>query len=316
MRIHNSSTLLLVAAWLPAQEVPKQPAPADTAVTAKISRSLRATADMKNTAFAASWGPERPKEGKSALSEVLVNRMSGKASGAFFEDRLAVVFDNQQHDEFVQVGRHTLARSGDGEWRVRKATYVDGNAAEFVPDPPLLLRMLASVEPAPTHRAAAALDDRPVEIVSATLTGDQVGELVFSGALPRPFGATRTVAVGGAGRAAAAPPEATVDVAITFDPATGIVHRVHLRTYWKAPGGAMVLVGGAGGRVPGAGVGEVEKKEEPAEPAPGTPTEYVEGLPVRPSAGMMVANFEVRLREHGQVPVPVLDDKQRRLLGR
>jgi hypothetical protein len=79
----------------------------------------------------------------------------------------------------------------------------------------------------------------------------------------------------------------------------------------------MVALGGGGGRVPAANTGEADKKEEQAaEPPPGKPMEYVEGLPVRPSSGMMIVNFEVRLHDHGKVPVPVLDDQQQRLLGR
>ena len=45
-------------------------------------------------------------------------------------------------------------------------------------------------------------------------------------------------------------------------------------------------------------------------------------MPITPWPGMqplglgsMAVNLEVRPREHGQVPVPVLDDKHLRLLG-
>lgn len=317
MLIRSCTAILLLAALLPAQDAPKQPAPPNAASEAKVGKALRATAESKNTAFDAAWGPERPKQGETALPSALLDRMGGKVSGAFFADRLAVVFDNQERDELLQVGRHTLARSGGGDWRLRKERYADGNAAEFVPDPPLLLRMLSSFELPLTKSAVAAIDDRPVEIASATLTPEQIGELIFAGALPKPFAATTSVRMGAAGRAAASPPEATVDLAITFDPATGIVHRVHLRTYSKARGGAMVMIGGRGGRGQVASVVEPEKKEDQAvEPLPGKPMEYIEGLPVRPSSGMMVTNFEVRLHDHGRVAVPVLDDQQQRLLGR
>jgi hypothetical protein len=310
MVIRCYPTLLLVAALLPAQDAPKTAA--DPTMTAKVTKALQATAQMKNTAFGASWGPDGlPKD--SRLPPAVFERMTGKVSGAFFADGLSVRFDNQEHDELLQVGRHTLARSGDGAWRLRKDSYADGNAISFVPDPPLLLRLLASFELPLTQRAVATLDNQPVEIVSAMLTPAQIGELIFAGAMPKPFAATTTTRVGGAGRAPAATPEATVDVAIAFDPATGAVHRVQLRTYSKRSGGAAVLIGGRGvGKAP-----EPEKQPEaPVEPQPGAPVQYVDGLPARPSDGMTVTNFEVRIRDHGKVPVAPLDAEQQRLLGR
>jgi hypothetical protein len=317
MLIRACTTILLLIDLVPAQDAPKQPAPPNAASTAKVAKALRATAESKNTAFDATWGPERPKQGNTMMPAALLDRMGGKVAGAFFDDRLSVVFDNKERDELLQVGRHILARSGGGDWRLRKGRYADGNEAEFVPDPPLLLRMLSSFELPLTKSAVAALDDRPVEIASATLTPEQIGELIFAGALPKPFAATTSVRVGAAGRAAASPPDATVDLAIVFDPATSIVHRVLLRTNSKSRGGSAVMLIGPGGRPQVANAGESEKKEEQAaEPAPGTPMEYVEGLPVRPSSGRMITNFEVRLHDHGKVAVPVLDDQQQRLLGR
>lgn len=314
MLIRIFPTLLLLAALLPAQDAPARPAPVDTAMTAKVAKALRATADMKNTAFGASWGADLKLEITPPLPAAVLERMAGKVSGAFFEDRLTVLFDNQERDELLQVGRHTLARSGDGPWRLRKASYADGNAMAFLPDPPLLLRLLASYELSPAQRAVGSLDNRPVEIVSMTLTPLQNGELVFAGALPRPLAATRSVA-GGAGRAAATPPDVTVDVAIAFDPATGVVHRVQCRTYSKAGGGAAMMLGGAGAGGPVPRAGEPEKKAA-ADPMPGATVEYVDGLPVRPREGLVVTNFELRLHDHGKAPVPVLDDQQMRLLGR
>jgi len=181
--------------------------------------------------------------------------------------------------------------------------------------PPLLLRLLASLDLSLTQRSVASLDNRPVEIVSATLTPMQIGELIFAGALPRPVAPTRSVAVGAGGRAPASPPEVTVDMAIAFDPSTGLVHRVQCRTYSKTGGGATGM-GGAGARGPVPTTAEPEKKEGGAEPMPGATVEYVDGLPVRPREGLLVTNFEMRLHDHGKVPVPVLDDQQQRLLGR
>lgn len=307
------ATFVLAALTLAALSPAQTP---DPVMQAKVAKALRLTASTTNTAFDASWGPERPKAGTTNLPPALLDRMGGRVTGAFFDDRLAVTFANQEHDELQQVGRHTLARSGNGGWHLRKASFADGNTAEFVPDPPLLLRMLASFDLAVTHAAVGALDDRPVAIASVALTEAQIGELMFAGALPKLRAATRSVGVGAAGRAAAPLPEATVDVAITFDPATGLVHRLQLRTWSKRQAGAAIAIGGAGGRAQVARRAEPEEQAEAAAPAADAPLEYVEGLPVRPEQGMMISNFDLRLHEHGQVAIPALDEQQQRLLGR
>lgn len=318
MRSPMRFCVVLLGVLLPAQN-PTAPDGFDAPATAKrLQEVLRRTAGIRDTAFVAQWRPMAPGGGAVGMPSVLVERLSGKVSGSWHEGSALCTFDNGEQDELLQHGRHTLARSRGGAWRVRRNSFADGNHFEFLPDPELLVRLLANLELVPTHRSFGRLDDREVEIVSTTLTREQIGELLFAGAHPRPFSATRQVAVGPGGRAPATVPDAVLDFAIAFDPATKLVLRIRSMCYSKASGGAAVLVGGVAARpVAPPRANEPEPKAEPQpEPAEGAPLEYTDGLPVRAAEGKQVLEFDLRLRDHGKATAPTLDAAQLRLLGR
>jgi hypothetical protein len=321
----------------PATPTPGAAAGADlTAAKAKLANALQKCASQHDTAFEFAWGPDGKKKKKDdamAFAMALGAMPNGKTSGSWHADLLHVKFDNDNADELLVAGRRTLAKDGKHDWTVRTGRFADGNTAPFVPDPALLLQRLAAWDLAVTHRAVGSLDDRPVEIVSVSLTPDQVTEAVWAGLLPENIaqaaeGMGMFRMVGGAAKGARpAPnePSAQVDLAIHLDPATGIVHQLHFRGWAKADGpgarfagaGGVVVVGRAIG--PGGGGDEEEEEEESDKEAAAqkdAPLVYENGLPVRPRKKTTVNDCTVRLRDHGQKPAAELTTEQKRLLGR
>ncbi len=324
----------------PAAPAPSEPAasaaapPADLAAAkARAAAALQKCGALADTSFAVRWGPDKKKkDAGNPLAVALGRASSGATTGSWHQDRQRVVFDNDNDDELLIAGRRTLARDGTTEWALRSARYADGNTVPFVPDVPLLLQQLAAMDLAVVHRAAGALDDRPVEVVSATLTADQAAQLVWSGALPAALvtpgeagSVFRFAAMGaraGGARPAATTPDATVDLAIHLDPGTNLVHKLHFRGWTKAnaagaPGVVMVAAGA--GRIAIGGADEEEEDEDEddaAEPAADAPLVWENGLPNRPRKKVAVNDVVVKLTDHGTTQAAPLTDVQRQLLGR
>lgn len=327
--------LLLAQNTSPAPTTPPAVAGADLgAAKTKLHGALQKSAALADTAFTVSWGPDKKKKANddNPFAAMMGARMSGKATGSWHRDSLALAFDGETADELLATGRRTLAKSGTDDWKVRAGRFADGNKLDFVPDPSLLLQQLASWDLEVTQRTAGALDDRPVEIVSVTLSPEQVAEAIYAGLLPEAItqaamggGVFRIAAgmgIGGAaaGRKAPPAPTTTIDLAIHLDPGTNLIHQLHFRGWTKADqqgAAGVVMVQGGGVRVGGTGDDEDEEEDEKETAAKAEgPLVYENGLPVRPRKKISVSDCTIRFTEHGQKSPAPLTDKQKQLLGR
>jgi hypothetical protein len=302
-----------------------------TAAEARAIAALQKSASLADTGFTLRWGPDqkKKKDDDNPFARLAGSAASGDTTGSWHQDHVRIAYAGENGDELLLAGARTLAKDGERDWRLRQGRFADGSPLAFVPNVSLLLVHLAAQDLAVTQRAVGSLDDRPVEIVSATLHAEQVAELVWSGLLPEALvtatglsRAIRFAAIGGPAaqkRAAPPPPTSTVDVAVFLDPATNLVHQIRFRAWTKADQG-----GGLGGvmvvqRVGGGAVVEEDDEEEEPEPdaaAKAAPLVYEHGLPVRPRKKTSVCDVVVTLHDHGKVAPPPLTDAQKTLLGR
>lgn len=329
--IRVSCLLALCGTFASAQE-----AAADPLVQARerLRKSLTTTAELPSCSFEAVWGPAKKTKAEEdddeddagggairALGFVGMGDGSGKAAGTWTAELLHCKSDDQ---ELIAANRRTIARSGSDAWILRKNRWADGAAVAFLPDPQLLLDLLQNSDLAVTHREVATLNDRPVEILGVTLNQDQVADLMWGGQIPEvnSFGgaAVFIAAGGGAGRVAQPKPEATVDVAFALDPASGQIHEVTVRSYTKselAVGGRVFRVRAGGGGVVVGGPGgddEDEKDANDQQGAAAPPLVYKNGLPERSRKKMVVNDYVLTLRDHGQAKAPELDAAAKALL--
>jgi hypothetical protein len=333
----HKPTLVVLALAL-ASTVPAQTdAPVDplSAARGRLLAALTKTAALADTGFEASWGADSKKK-QDPMAFAFGPSPDGKAKGSWHRGLLHCAFDGDTGDELLVAGRQVLAKDQARPWVPRAGRYADGNPVPFVPDLALLLATLARQELAVVHHEVGALDDRPVEIVTTTLNADQVAELVWTGAIPaaltEPAGFGRMqIVMGGAmggqgGRAPATPPTSTVDVAIALDPATALVHDVHLRAWTRqdagmaavqrvfvARGGAVQVAGGADDEEDDE---EEQVDEATAEAGKAAPLQFAHCLPLRPRKKTAVMDYRVRLRDHGTHAAPALDAATQKLLAR
>ncbi|HZN38516.1 MAG TPA: hypothetical protein VFD82_06910 [Planctomycetota bacterium] len=329
---------LLCANLVPAQEsqpaarAADAPAAADALAAAKqkLTTALQKTAALQDTGYRANWGADRKKKGESNPFEALVGASKGSVEGSWHTDRQHVAFDNDNKDELVVAGRRSIAKDDQRDWRLRPGRFADGSTTGFVPDVPLLLQQLANWDLAVLQRTAGALDDRPVEVISVTLNADQVGEAVWAGLIPESVASPLMMGAfgrfGAAGpRPAPATPDATVDLAVTIDPGTSLVHQIQFRGWSKqnaggrAAGGGVFVVQAGGGAVAMRGGGDEEGEEEDTKAETGkagAPMTFENGLPIRPRKKTTVMDYTVRLFDHGSKKAPELSDEQKKLLGR
>ncbi|MGK0203254.1 MAG: hypothetical protein ACI9S9_002332 [Planctomycetota bacterium] len=318
----------LVSAALSAQETkaPTTKAPAiDPAIAAKVALKKRLTGALAKTAktadtgFRIKWGPDKlAKANNNPFAAMMGQAASGNVTGSWHAGRTHLKFGSDEKDELLLAGGSMLARDDQRDWCLRSGHFADGNNATFVPNAQALLQQLASWPLAVTHRAAGAYMDRPVEIVSVTLNAEQVGELIWSGCLPESlsqgnFDMGINFVIGrNAGRQAATPPKTTIDLAISLDPGTNLVHQIRVRAWTKAAqnGGGLAL---PVGRIIVARVVDDEEEEED-EADDNKPLEYSKGLPKRSRKKTSVANFTLQLENHGQQAQPELNARQKSLL--
>lgn len=320
----------LLASPLFAQE-PSKPDPLVAART-RLQAALAKSAATPDTAYAAKLAEDR--KGKQAEETMILPGVGVGSNfvshGSWHAGLLHCVFEGDPADELLVSGRRTLAKAGDGPWALRSRRYADGNTLDFLPDPELLLERLAAWNLAIVHREVGTLDDRPVEIFTATLNPDQVAEATYAGLVPawisgagmNPFAVLVGMRNGG-GRPPVAPPTSTVDLSIALDPATGLVHELHFRSWSKQPknggmaGRFVVVQGGAGGvRVQNGNDenDEDEEEKDAAEAKKDTEPKYENGLPVRPRKKTTVVDYTVKFTEHGKAKAPALDEAQKALL--
>ncbi|HEX6810952.1 MAG TPA: hypothetical protein VF384_04940 [Planctomycetota bacterium] len=323
---------LLCASLVPAQDNTAQ-ADALASTKQKLAAALQKTAGLHDTGYRASWGVDKKKKGAQNAMEFAFGGGSstGNVQGSWHADRQHFVFDNDTNDELVAAGGRSIAKDDQRDWRLRTGRFADGNKTGFLPDVPLLLQQLATWDLAVVQRTPGALEDRPVEVISVSLNAEQVGEAIWSGLLPEslvtPAGGVMFAMGGGNARPVAPTPAATVDLAVTIDPATSLVHQIQFRAWNKenARGGAIggnVFVVRAGGGVAVQGANDDDDDEEEDEKdakeagKADAPLTYENGLPVRARKKTTVMDYTVRVLEHGSKQAPALSDAQKKLLGR
>ena len=311
-----------LAAALPAQD-------AVAKLAAKAQLALVKSSTTANTGFTVRWGPAGdPGKAAAAAGAAAVALPApgarGAASGSWSTDRQHARFDGDHGDEILVAGRRAIARDAKRAWSLRRARHADGSPAPFVPDVPALRSFLANQDLAPLHRDVGMLDDRPVEIFGTTLTAEQTTEAVWSGQLPEAWSTNSArlnlaalVAARGGDRTPPAP-GGTIDVAVHFEAATGIVRRVVVRT-WAVQevmrGNRIAMRIDADGRPERVDPEEAAEDEAAAKQAATEPLRYEAGLPVRPRRGAVMHEYVVDLHGHGATEPPALDAAQRRLLG-
>lgn len=309
---------LFVAAWaLPVIGIAQQPAAAagtDKTPEASLAKWLRATAAAGPTAFEVHWQPPASTAGIAARA---AQPGVEAAQGSYATDLLWVEMQGAEPKTWLQVGRHTLVRDkAPHGWRVAGGRARSG----FVPDPVLLLHVLAAHQPEVASRAIAAADGGAVEQISLCLTPTQIDALEYAGAFldPNPLLASlRSMAKAGRVKAEDVPTP-FVDVCLDVDVATRLVRRIHVRTTVKEVDARQMLLQAQLAQRARAGAAaepEGERATEAAVPAE-LPKEWKDGLPVRDVTGMQVVWIEFVLRDHGKAPAVVLDDTQKALLGR
>jgi len=320
---------LIPLTLLPAQQESPAPQGVPAAAKQKLADALSKTSQQHDTAFEVKWGPEA-KQGNNnnnPFGALLGSRMSGKVTGTWHEGLSHIKFDGDEDDELLLAGARMLARDGNRDWCRRRGHFADGNKLSYVPDPQALLQQLSGWKLAVTKRGAGSFDDRPVEVLSVTLTNEQVADLFYAGSLPpalqyggNVFGNAVQLAIGGGGGGRQAPPapNLTMDLAIALDPGTGQVFEIRGNAWAEKNGNGNMFVfrGGAGQVQIGAGGDDEEEEEEEEEEEADDegPLEYKDGLPKRSKKKLSCTKFSLRLTQHGQAPKPTLTETQQKLL--
>jgi hypothetical protein len=318
-----SSLALAFAATIAAQTA-TGPTPADDAQAAagkRAGKAIARSAAAVDIAFRVRWGPDLPPvAGDPPRAPATAGGVRGNATGSWHDGVLLLRLAGEPGDDFLFAGGRTLARDTKRPWALRRGRHADGTVAPFLPDVRGLMDFLAARDLPTTHAGAGAIDDRPVEVVTTTLTAEQAAEAVWSGLLPESFvvGLSLTLPRGGA-RAPAPLPTATVDVAVHFDPAGGAVRRVHVRS-WLTPeiqrGGRIAMRFNAEGRPERVDPADVEADEAANAEARKQPLRFDDGLPLRPRRGLLVSDLVLDLGEPGKTTAPELDAAARALLQR
>ncbi len=222
--------------------------------------------------------------------------------------------------QLIFHGRRMIAADDDNGWVLRRAKLANGNDLTFALDPSTLFANLADMDYKVLHNEVGAIGGKPVETYTIRLDEDDARTLLWSGSIPNDKGGNTTLGVGGGAVAIrafggaiggrAAKPDTFVDLAISFDPATKMIHRITGRSFTESK------VGRVGGRIVLGGLGRgLEEEEEEKEEKEGT---YKNGLPV-PSRSLVkkstVVEFTFDFKNHNQAKTPKLSPRARALLG-
>ncbi|MGC6486140.1 MAG: hypothetical protein ACON4Z_00710 [Planctomycetota bacterium] len=328
--MRSAPLLLCLVPYLPCQQAPQAPPSVSAATRARLAEALTKSAATADTAFELRWGNEPAKGQRRGLAQLLGAASRGAVSGSWHAGAVHLRFENEQEDQLVVAAGRMIARDSEREWCLRQGRFADGNPASSRPDPQSLLAQLGGWPLALTRRSAGSFEDRPVEVVSVTLTADQTAELLWSGALPQGLKSAGgmmgqaiqlNLVAGGAGapRPAATAPDLTLDLAISLDPGTNTIFEIRGKAWAEKNrnGNVFVFRGGAVAVQVGAEADdEDEDEDEDERPAqdPGAPLRYADGLPVRDSEELTSVPFRLVLRDHGRAPAPELPAAAARLL--
>jgi hypothetical protein len=233
---------------------------------------------------------------------------------------------NEGRDRAVWHGRRMVGRQGEEQWRLRQGVVGDGVPMPKLFEPETFFQALLHSKHEVIHADVGALDDRPVEILTVSISGDEAYDVLWSGLIPdattNSYLGTRSVAA----RGARAKLEIEIDVAVWLDPATSRVQQCKVRCYTKGAanaGGQVAVVAGLGaGPQPPGGVAPrpvpAPESAEQAPEAPAGPLVFQDGLPTRaPKAGqtLMVVSYDLTFANHEAAVAPAIDAAARALLG-
>ncbi len=311
-------SLTCFAATAAAQDAAADPL---AAAQARLDKALPQAAALGSATFAMTWDDSAT----NPLAAILAQRggqepPKSELSGAWHGDLLAVTYAQEQR--LLQHGRRTAVAGDDGAWLPRRSQLANGNNLAFVPDVPQVLALLAHLRPKVVRREVGTLDDRPVETLTVTLTGEQALALAECGLLPG-AGMSGGITIAMAANAARPPKPTLVDLACTLDPATGTLHRLHGRIYAESPlriGGRVRIAAAGAGAAPVVLGDDAEEegatpKQTVAEASKAPATEFRDALPVRSLKDAPGLLFDLRIRQHGEAPKVEVPAGARALLG-
>jgi hypothetical protein len=130
---------------------------------------------------------------------------------------------NEGKDQVLWHGRRMVGRQGEEPWRLRQGVVGNGTRMPKLFDPETFFQALLHSKLDVIHADVGALEDRPVEIVTVSLTGDDSYDVLWSGLVPdattNSYLGTRSALA----PAARARPEIEVDIARPGDVARAAV---------------------------------------------------------------------------------------------
>ncbi len=226
----------------------------------------------------------------------------------------------KDRDHLAVSGGRMIARNASLPWNLRRDKLADGSPAPFLFTPDTFLAALLDLRPSVVHDEVGTHADRPIEILTVTLTGNQAAELWNSGEMPPMqggfgMGVTSTRRMGAMGGRPSVP-KTTVDVAFTVDPALSLIHEIKVRCYQEVAGGQTVTFT-VGAATTGVSVArrEVEDGGNEEEGLDEAPSGFDAGLPVRNIERLNVLELDVSFSQHGEAVGAELDERARGLLG-
>lgn len=283
----------------------------------KLKKALSTMASLPSLAFATST---------STVADNPFMRRAGRApkpsesaaNGVVSGDILCVNL-NDDADQVVIRGRRMIAKNDSEDWALRRGKLANGSTLPFVLDPQLFFSMLSQLPLKVMHKQVGTANNKPVETYTFSVEGEAAQNLLWAGAIPEAgagssIGGMGVVMIAGGGGAFAGRPaksKVTIDVAVSLDPATSLVHAVKVRTYSKGNAfpARMVVRGGLE-----EGEEEEEKEKEEEEFDPENP-KFKNGLPVRKKKDMTFMKFDIELTKHNSAVLPDLDARARALLN-
>jgi hypothetical protein len=309
---------ILLGAGLSAQDAEKAPK------AAKLRKALSTMTRLPSLAFETSTTTTaqnpfvRLRGGRAPKPRTVAT--NGVSSG----DILSLSF-NDDEDQVIFRGRRMIARNDDSAWALRRGKLAEGGTLPFVFDPELFFGTLSKLPLKVMHKEVGTANNKPVETYTISISGEDAQNLLWGGVIPEPSasgsaGAMQVVMIGGAGggfRRAAPKVKMTVDLAISIDPATSLVHKIKVRTYSKANnnrfGGMVIRAGGGGFGEDEDDEDEEDEEEEAQEFDPENP-KFEGALPVRKKKGKNVMKFNITITEHNSAVLD-LNARARSLLN-
>ncbi len=306
--------------------VPKQPDPQQIDAAVLLDKALQKMAGLNSVSFKTSETQD------DASTRQIMKQMAGLGGGMLGNqdtivrgaqsDGILHAKMNDGNDE-VALHRGRMVARSDSQWKLRRNRLYGGAPMPFVLDPQLFFEALGQLPK--SSLTIRKIDHQETTegkrvVLSLTLEGEAAADFALAGTLPpisKGFGGMiaklGAMGVGGGGR-----PDITLDLALTVDPLTALVHKVHSASYQEGglPGAGRVVVAGAGG----GGFDEEDEEDEKEEEEVKTRDAqgkrlYKRGLPVRKlKNSLSKMEFDISFAKHGEPHVFDLDTTARKLL--